>query len=75
LAHAEAHVWYERPHPGWPASYTGRADLSRVTIANDVQAYVCGPPPFIDAIRAHLTNLGVPRSRIRHELFGPELTP
>jgi len=75
LAHAEAHVWYERPHPGWPASYTGWADLSRVTIANDVQAYVCGPPPFIDAVRAHLTNLGVPRSRIRHELFGPELTP
>jgi nitric oxide dioxygenase len=75
LADAQAHVWYECPHPGWPMAYTGRADLSRVTIADNVQAYVCGPPPFIDAVRAHLTNQGVPRSRIRHELFGPELVP
>jgi nitric oxide dioxygenase len=75
LADAQAHIWYECPHPGWPAAYTGRADLSSVTITDNVQAYVCGPPPFIDAVRAHLTNQGVPRSRIRHELFGPELVP
>jgi nitric oxide dioxygenase len=75
LAHAEAHVWYECPDPGWPAAYTGWADLSRLTIASNLQAYVCGPPQFIDAVRTHLTERGVPRSRIRHELFGPELTP
>ena len=73
LPNAQAHVWYEQPHPGWPAEYTGFSDLSNIGLPVDLQAYLCGPVPFIDSIRQQLLDRGVPATAIRHELFGPEL--
>jgi len=35
-------------------------------LSPDLQAYVCGPVPFVEVIRQQLL-------AIRHELFGPEL--
>ena len=73
LVHAQARIWYERPHPGWPTAYTGFVDLSKVAVTADMQAYICGPVPFIESIRQQLLDRGVPATAIRHELFGPEL--
>jgi len=73
LPNARVHVWYEQPHSGWPAEYTGFSDLSNLDLAPDVQAYLCGPAPFVDSIRQQLLDRGVPAVAIRHELFGPEL--
>jgi nitric oxide dioxygenase len=73
LPNARAHVWYEQPHPGWPAEYTGFSDLSKLDVPADLQVYVCGPVPFIESIRQQLMDRGVPATAIQHELFGPEL--
>jgi len=73
LPNASAHVWYEQPHPGWPDEQTGFADLSKIDVPADLEAYVCGPVPFIDSIRRQLLDKGIAASSIRHELFGPEL--
>ena len=73
LVNAQARIWYEEPHPGWPAAYTGFVDLSKVEITADMRAYICGPAPFIESIRRQLLDRGVPATAIRHELFGPEL--
>jgi nitric oxide dioxygenase len=73
LPNARAHVWYERPHAGWPAAYTGLADLSGLSLPADLQVYVCGPVPFIESVRTQLSERGVSAHRIRYELFGPDL--
>jgi nitric oxide dioxygenase len=73
LPNARAYVWYERAHPGWPASRTGFADLSELDLPENLQAYVCGPIPFIESTRQQLLDRGVPATAIRYELFGPDL--
>lgn len=73
LPDAQAHVWYERPAGEWPAERTGLADLSGIDLPQDVRAYLCGPLPFMRAVRSHLLDRGVPPSRIHYEVFGPDL--
>jgi nitric oxide dioxygenase len=73
LPNARAYIWYEQPHQGWPSEYTGRSDLRDLDLPADLQAYVCGPVPFIDSIRQQLLDRGLSLTRIRHELFGPDL--
>jgi nitric oxide dioxygenase len=73
LPNARAHIWYERAHPGWPARRTGFADLSSLDLPDNLQAYLCGPVPFIGAVRQQLIRRGVPAAAIRYELFGPDL--
>jgi nitric oxide dioxygenase len=73
LVNAQARIWYEEPHPGWPAAYTGCVDLSKVELTADVQAYICGPVPFIESIRQQLLDRGVSATAIQHELSDPEL--
>ncbi|UNO39311.1 globin domain-containing protein [Streptomyces sp. MST-110588] len=75
LANATAEVWYE--HPGadadWPADRTGRADLSGLEIPAGTTAYLCGPVPFMKAVRAQLLEAGVRAADIHYEVFGPDL--
>ncbi|MGQ4374590.1 globin domain-containing protein [Streptomyces sp. SAS_267] len=73
LADAETHFWYERPEPGHPAERTGLADLSAVTVRPGTHAYLCGPLPFMRAVRTQLLAKGVPASDIHYEVFGPDL--
>jgi len=73
LFNASAHVWYEQAEAGWPTERTGFADLSEIELPPNLEAYVCGPVPFIDSIRRQLLDKGIAPSSIRHELFGPEL--
>ncbi|MFE0044068.1 globin domain-containing protein [Streptomyces albireticuli] len=74
LPDATAHVWYERPEAAdWPADRTGLADLSGIEIPAGTVAYLCGPLPFMRAVRAQLLAAGVPAADIHYEVFGPDL--
>jgi nitric oxide dioxygenase len=67
------YVWYETVDPGDQRARQGYMDLSDVPLPDDVQAFTCGPLPFMHLVRATLLARGVPASRIRYEVFGPDL--
>ncbi|MEV6242561.1 globin domain-containing protein [Lentzea sp. NPDC051838] len=72
LEDAQAHVFYERPVGQWPTERTGLVDLADVPVPLDATAYLCGPVPFLRAMRAQLLDKGV--TDIHYEVFGPDLT-
>jgi nitric oxide dioxygenase len=71
LADAAVHFWYEQDAEG--AGRTGRADLSSVAVAPGTRAYLCGPLPFMRAVRGQLVDKGVAPADIHYEVFGPDL--
>ncbi|MGI5155348.1 globin domain-containing protein [Microbispora sp. CA-102843] len=76
LPGATLHRWYEdlpAEHVADPAVAAGRADLSAIDLPEDVVACLCGPLPFMRAVRAQLVERGVPASGIHYEVFGPDL--
>ncbi|SEC59072.1 nitric oxide dioxygenase [Streptomyces sp. 2131.1] len=73
LPDAAAHFWYENPADGHPADRTGLVDLSGLVIPSGTHAYLCGPLPFMRAVRTQLLAKGVPASDIHYEVFGPDL--
>ncbi|MFF9690135.1 globin domain-containing protein [Streptomyces sp. NPDC014623] len=73
LPDASAHVWYENPEPGHPAHRTGTVDLSGLPVAPGTRAYLCGPLPFMRAVRSQLLEKGVAAADIHYEVFGPDL--
>ncbi len=73
LPDAAAHFWYENPEPGHPADRTGPSDLRGLTVPVGTHAYLCGPPPFMRAVRTQLLAKGVPAADIHYEVFGPDL--
>ncbi|MGW1464832.1 globin domain-containing protein [Streptomyces sp. NPDC002308] len=68
-----AHFWYEHPGDGHPADRTGLVDLGGLTVAPGTHAYLCGPLPFMRAVRTQLLAKGVPAADIHYEVFGPDL--
>ncbi|MFF7363324.1 globin domain-containing protein [Streptomyces sp. NPDC008125] len=68
-----AHFWYEHPEAGHPAGRTGPVDLDGLTVAPGTHAYLCGPLPFMRAVRTQLLAKGVPAADIHYEVFGPDL--
>ncbi|MER6087701.1 globin domain-containing protein [Streptomyces bluensis] len=73
LPDASVHVWYEQPEPGHPADRTGLVDLSALDVPSGTRAYLCGPLPFMRAVRAQLIGKGVAPADIHYEVFGPDL--
>ncbi|MGW5271253.1 globin domain-containing protein [Streptomyces sp. NPDC004044] len=73
LPDAAAHFWYENPEPGHPADRAGLVDLSGLTVPSGTHAYLCGPLPFMRAVRTQLLAKGVPAADIHYEVFGPDL--
>ncbi|MFF3953490.1 globin domain-containing protein [Streptomyces sp. NPDC001890] len=73
LPDAAAHFWYEDPEPGHPADRTGLVDLSDLAVAPGTHAYLCGPLPFMRAVRTQLLAKGIPASDIHYEVFGPDM--
>lgn len=71
LKDAQAHVFYERPIGNWPAARTGLVNLALVPVPADATAYLCGPVPFLRAMRAQLLDAGV--TDLHYEVFGPDL--
>lgn len=73
LPNATSHVFYEQPLGEWPAERTGLVDLSTVEVPAGTTAYLCGPLPFLRAVREQLLTAGVAAADIHYEVFGPDL--
>jgi len=73
LADGAAHFWYESPTPEPRGARLGRMDPTDVAIPAGAHAYLCGPLPFMRAIRTHLIERGVAAADIHYEVFGPDL--
>ncbi|KQX81161.1 globin domain-containing protein [Streptomyces clavifer] len=73
LHDAVAHFWYETPGPGHPSERTGTVDLTELVVAPGTRAYLCGPLPFMRAVRSQLLTKGVAAADIHYEVFGPDL--
>ncbi|MGW7364372.1 globin domain-containing protein [Streptomyces sp. NPDC054841] len=73
LPDARLHLWYEEPGDQTPEASTGRADIGSLDLLPGLTAYLCGPLPFMRAIRGDLLRRGVPAEAIHYEVFGPDL--
>ena len=76
LPNASLTVWYEQecetslPTDG---TYFGMMDLGQVDLPADAGYYLCGPLPFMQAVRSALIDRGVKPRDIQYEVFGPDL--
>ena len=73
LPNATLRTWYENGASEDGRSERGLMDLDGVEIPEGAEAYLCGPLPFMHAVRAQLLQAGVPARLIRYEVFGPDL--
>jgi nitric oxide dioxygenase len=76
LADASIYVWYEQgAESRLPVQgvFSGRMDLSQVRLPDNAVYHMCGPIPFMHAIRSALIERGIPPRDIQYEMFGPDL--
>ncbi|MET7637828.1 globin domain-containing protein [Streptomyces sp. NPDC005438] len=73
LPSARLHTWYEEPGELAPEASTGWADLATLDLPEGLTAYLCGPLPFMRAVRGDLLRRGVPARSVHYEVFGPDL--
>lgn len=73
LPSASLRRWYENPAGAEIGDlvYAGRIDLTGFEVPDGADVYLCGPLPFMGAVRTALLDKGVPAERIRYEVFGP----
>ncbi|MFF4485532.1 globin domain-containing protein [Streptomyces sp. NPDC001544] len=71
LPDAAVHFWYEAQAPAGARS--GLVDLSGIVVPSGTRAYLCGPLPFMRAVRTQLIEKGVAPADIHYEVFGPDL--
>jgi nitric oxide dioxygenase len=68
-----SYTWYENLDEDDTRSRQGFMDLTHIPLPSDVQVFTCGPQPFMRLVRSTLLSRGVPPTRIRYEVFGPDL--
>jgi nitric oxide dioxygenase len=75
LPDATAHVWYERGATSTlPVEvHAGVMDLDEIKLPDGAVYYLCGPLPFMQAVRSALIDADVPARDIQYEVFGPDL--
>jgi nitric oxide dioxygenase len=76
LPNASLHVWFEKGAEGTlpvEGRYAGLMDVSAVELPEDGTYYLCGPLPFMQAVRSALLERGIPAADIQYEVFGPDL--
>jgi nitric oxide dioxygenase len=76
LPNASIYVWYEqRAESQLPVNgvFEGLMDLSQVSLPDAAEYYLCGPVPFMQAVRTALLERGVRPGDIQYEVFGPDL--
>ncbi|MCA0145268.1 FAD-binding oxidoreductase [Blastococcus sp. LR1] len=75
LSGGTAHVWFERgAASSLPAEvHAGAMDLDAVDLPEGALYYLCGPLPFMQAVRSALLDRGVAARDIQYEVFGPDL--
>jgi nitric oxide dioxygenase len=71
LADTSVHFFYERD--AGPGARTGLVDLAGIPVPAGTRAYLCGPLPFMRAVRGQLIEKGVAPADIHYEVFGPDL--
>jgi nitric oxide dioxygenase len=76
LRSASLHLWYE--HGGGSIEpvdgvYAGTMDLAHVGLPDNATYYLCGPLPFMQAVRSALIARDVAPQDIQYEVFGPDL--
>ena len=74
------HIRYAKPRAGDQEGTDhdsfGHIDmelLKSILPLDDYEFYLCGPPPFMQALYEGLTTLGVGESRVHYESFGPAM--
>lgn len=77
LPHSTVHLWYEAGAQGVGGPRVqvreGRADVSALVLSPDTTAYLCGPLPFMRAVRGGLLARGLSPAAVHYEVFGPDL--
>jgi nitric oxide dioxygenase len=76
LRNASLHLWYEnQDHSTEPVAgvHRGMMNLDAVDLPDDAEYYMCGPLPFMQAVRSRLIERGVAPRDIQYEVFGPDL--
>jgi nitric oxide dioxygenase len=76
LRNASIYVWYEQDTGNserFDGVFQGLMDLSQITLPDDALYYLCGPIPFMRAVRGALIERGVAAADIQYEVFGPDL--
>ncbi|MEV6840105.1 globin domain-containing protein [Streptomyces sp. NPDC051133] len=71
LPESSVHFFYERD--AGPGARSGLVDLTGIAVPAGTRAYLCGPLPFMRAVRAQLIEKGVAPADIHYEVFGPDL--
>jgi nitric oxide dioxygenase len=74
--HASLHLWYEdQDDSNEPVAgvHRGMMDLDAVDLPADATYYLCGPLPFMQAVRTALIARGTEPRDIQYEVFGPDL--
>lgn len=74
LPGAQMHHWYEDlgARTVTETIHEGFIDLGEVPVDPNAQVYLCGPPPFMKAVRRGLEGLDVPEGNVHFEVFGPD---
>ncbi len=73
LPNASMQVWLEEPGEGAADAKTGYMDLNLVELPEEAVLYLCGPLPFMKAVRSQAIDAGVSPRNIHYEVFGPDL--
>ncbi|MFI7480873.1 globin domain-containing protein [Kocuria sp. M1R5S2] len=69
LPHASLETWMEVPGEG---DHDGFMDLDAVLVPADAQVVLCGPLPFMKAVRSAVIAQGVPGRNVAYEILGPD---
>ncbi|SAL48290.1 benzoate 1,2-dioxygenase electron transfer component BenC [Caballeronia humi] len=59
------------PRKGWVTQHIPADALND----GDVDVYLCGPPPMVDAVRKHFDDTGVKPNSFHYEKFTPNVAP
>lgn len=75
LDNAATRTWYETVDStgSLRGARRGLMDLDDLALSPDADVFMCGPLPFMRKVRAGLVHRGVAASRIRYEVFGPDM--
>ncbi|MGY5319229.1 globin domain-containing protein [Neomicrococcus lactis] len=75
LPNARLHVWLEETANASEAlgAVQGFMNLSEVALPTNPNMVLCGPLPFMRAVRSAAIDAGVSATNIQYEVFGPDL--
>ena len=76
LPDAAMYAWYERGAVdtlGLDGVFDGLMNLDDIELPVNATFYLCGPIPFMQAVRNALLDRDVPPRDIQYEVFGPDL--